>query len=142
MIKRLTQWFCQRRFDRAAVGKWGEEQAERYLRQLGWTILGRRVQMGARWELDLVAREDERTLVFVEVRTRKNEDFGSPESSLRRRKRRALSRAARAYLKTLKKPPDYVRFDVVEVIGQPGGQPEIRHLPGAVSIARGKPLLE
>ena len=76
-------------------GAWGEEQAAIFLKQHGYQILGRNVRFGSRCELDLVVRSPAPdTLVFVEVKARKNEDFGRPLSAVDRGKRRALGRAA------------------------------------------------
>lgn len=119
---------------RQRAGRWGEEQAERHLRRLGFRVLGRRVRVGRKDELDLVIRDGD-TLVFVEVKTRASEDFGRPFSSLTRDKRRALSRAAVRYMMKLRRPPSYFRFDVVEVIGVEGeGTPEVRHIPNAFTL--------
>ena len=77
----------------------------------------------------------EDTLVFVEVKTRRNEDFGRAASAVNRGKRTALSRAAYHYLRKLKEKPRYFRFDVVEVIGQEDqGPPEIRHIEHAFTL--------
>ena len=120
----------------AQSGRWGEAQAERALRAKGFTILGRRVRIGTRDELDLVAR-DGAVLVFVEVKTRKSEDFGRPFASVDRDKRRALSRAAVRYLKKLRDPRVPFRFDVVEVVGAPGdAAPAVRHVPNAFPLNR------
>jgi putative endonuclease len=117
------------------AGVWGEEQAEQFLKKLGWNILGRRVRLG-RDELDLVARAGQ-VLVFVEVKTRGNEDFGRPFDAVGRDKRRSLSRAAIHYLKQLRARPDYIRFDVVEVIGTAAeGAPQIRHIENAFPLDR------
>lgn len=115
-------------------GQWGERQAERLLKHKGYRILGRRVRVGVRDELDLVARDGD-VLVFVEVKTRKNEDFGRPISSVDRKKRHTLSRAAVRYLKALKSPAVCFRFDVVEVIGSAGEQdPRVRHIENAFHL--------
>ncbi len=104
------------------------------MKSKGYRILGRRVRVGDRDELDLVAR-DRDVLVFVEVKTRKNEDFGRPLSSVDRKKRHALSRAAVRYLKALRSPCVCFRFDVVEVVGSAGEQePEIRHIEDAFHL--------
>jgi len=109
-------------------GRWGERIAERELRRRGLRILGRRVRVGRRDELDLIARDGE-VLVFVEVKTRKDETFGRPSAAVDKKKRRVLTRAALRYLRGLKDPPRFVRFDVVEVIGSPReGRPVVRHL--------------
>jgi putative endonuclease len=114
------------------AGLWGERQAERYLRAKHFRILGRRVLVGPRDELDLVARSPDQVLVFVEVKTRADEEFGRPAAAVDQRKRRALSRAAWRYLHRLNPKPNYFRFDVVEVIGTEGmGAPEIRHIENA-----------
>jgi putative endonuclease len=117
-------------------GLWGEEQAEAFLKKKGYRILGRRVRLGPRDELDLVARDGE-ALVFVEVKTRKSEDFGSPVSAVDRKKRHSLSRAALRYLGKLRYPEVCFRFDVVEVIGEEGEEdPVIRHIENAFPLDR------
>lgn len=119
-----------------ATGRWGERQAERALRKRGYGILGRRVRVGDRDEIDLVAR-DGNVLVFVEVKTRETEDFGRPLSAVDTRKRQVLSRAAVRYLKQLKRPPQFFRFDVVEVVGGvETGNPAIRHIENAFDLDR------
>ncbi len=119
---------------RGDTGKWGERQAELLLSAKGYRIIGRRVRVGARDELDLVARDGE-SLVFIEVKTRKNENFGRPMSAVNRKKRHTSSRAAVRYLKALKNPAVPFRFDVVEVIGaEGGGNPKLRHIENAFSL--------
>jgi putative endonuclease len=119
------------------AGKWGEAQAERFLKAKGYRILTRRLRIGKRDELDLVARERD-ALVFIEVKTRKGELFGAPASAVKRDKREALSRAAIHYLKKLRYPKVNFRFDVVEVIGEPDDneEPVIRHIPNAFQLDR------
>ncbi len=115
-------------------GKWGERLAVQLLRSKGWKIIGERVRVGKRDELDIIA-DHGGVLVFVEVKTRKNEDFGRPISAVNQAKRHYLSRAAVAYLKRQKPPPDYFRFDVIEVIGEPDmGPPKIRHIENAFQL--------
>jgi putative endonuclease len=117
------------------AGLWGEGQAELYLRSKGFKIIGRRMKVGLRDEIDLVAREQE-TLVFVEVKTRKSERYGRPFESVDRRKRHALSRAAVRYLQRLKQPVNF-RFDVVEIVGGPDGElPVVRHIENAFLLDR------
>jgi len=117
-------------------GLWGERQAERFLKEKGYKILGRRVRVGQRDELDLVARDGE-VLVFVEVKTRKTEMFGAPVSAVDREKRRTLSRAAARYLQRLKYPRICFRFDVVEVIGEEDGdEVQVRHIENAFPLDR------
>ena len=117
-------------------GLWGEKVAEQALKGKGYTILGRRVRMGKRGELDLVAKQGE-TLVFVEVKTRSSERFGRPISAIKSRKEQMVMNAAKCYLLKLKERPRYFRFDVVEVIGREGeGEPVVRHIESAIKITR------
>lgn len=119
----------------ARLGRWGEDQAARFLEAKGFRILGRRVRFG-RDELDLVARcgEGRRAqLVFIEVKTRRSPDYGGPLAALDRRKRHALCRAAAHYMRRLPPPPPPFRFDAVEVLGTPDAPaaPTLRHLENA-----------
>lgn len=118
------------------TGKWGEAVAAQYLRRHGCKILGARVRVGRRDELDIVARDGE-TLVFVEVKTRASERMGRPIESVKQGKRRALGRAAWRYMQHLKTRPPYFRFDVVEVVGsEEAGDPEVRHIRNAFSLPK------
>lgn len=89
-----------------------EDLACQYLLQRGLKIKQRNFTCKV-GELDIIA-EDQNTLVFVEVRFRKNADFGSAAESIDWRKRRKLVQAARLYLIT-----DPVglpcRFDVIAI---------------------------
>lgn len=116
------------------TGEWGELHAEKALKRKRYRILGRRVRVGTRDEIDLVARHGN-VLVFVEVKTRAVENFGRPVDAVDRKKRHSLSRAAVRYLKSLRRPDVCFRFDVVEVIGtQDGPPPEIRHIENAFPL--------
>ncbi|MDF7806070.1 YraN family protein [Pontiellaceae bacterium B12219] len=116
------------------TGRWGEKRAVKFLRSNHWKIIGERVRAGKHDEIDIVAT-DRDALVFVEVKTRKNENYGRPFSAVNAAKRKRLSRAAVAYLKKKKIKPDYIRFDVIEVIGEPNGKPpEIRHIENAFPL--------
>ena len=121
-----------------ASGAWGEELAARLLaKEKGYKIVGRNVRFGARCELDIVAWEPVRKiLVFVEVKTRKSEDFGRPIEAVTSAKKKALSRAAVRYLQKTKQPKCYLRFDVVEVVGSPAENtpPTIRHIENVFTL--------
>jgi putative endonuclease len=119
------------------TGEWGEKLAAVYLKKVGYKILGRRVRVGTRDELDIVAR-DGKVLVFVEVKTRKSELYGRAISAVDRAKRHTLSRAAVRYIKRLNNPKICFRFDVVEVVGSRKNSepPEIRHIENAFSLER------
>lgn len=133
----MGSWFRRNKKElpeHLATGLWGEKQAETYLKGLGFRILGRRIRVGRKDELDLLARDGD-CLVFVEVKTRRSEAFGRAASAVGRDKRYRMSRAAVRYLKKLRRKPDFIRFDVVEVIGRrETGVEDIRHIPNAFPL--------
>lgn len=108
------------------TGRYGESIAEQYLMNKGYRLLGRNVHMG-RQELDLVMFDGE-TVVFVEVKTRKNADFGTPAEFVTPRKQRYLTMAAERYLQEHALGSAFARFDIVEVYLQ---DKRIRHLTDA-----------
>lgn len=130
-MRRLLQWF-KKEARHLRTGRIGEEQAENFLKSAGLKIIARNVRVGYD-ELDLIAKQGD-TLIFVEVKTRASEDFGRPAAAVNRAKRRKLSRAAMHFLKTHKLRPPYIRFDVIEVVGD---KPEIRHIQNAFTLEGG-----
>lgn len=121
--------------DHIQAGKWGEKKAAAFLRKKGYRILGQRVRVGRRDEIDLVARQ-KNALVFVEVKTRSSLSVFRPSAAVDKRKQKALTRAAATYLSKLRKKPELTRFDVIEVIGTPGTEPEIHHLEQAFRMGQ------
>lgn len=118
------------------TGVWGEDVAAAYLKRKKLKIIGRRVRVGARDEIDIIAR-DGGILVFVEVKTRKSERFGRPYDAVKSSKRRVMSRAAVRYISRLRKKDVSFRFDVVEVIGATGdNDPVVRHVENAFQLDR------
>lgn len=103
-----------------ALGDAGEREAARFLENAGHRVLVRNWRCG-RDELDLVTLAPERTadgaevLVFVEVKTRDAADLKGGYHAVDTRKRRALRRAVRGYLRSIRRPEAVWRFDVVEV---------------------------
>lgn len=115
-------------------GLWGEEQAARHLEACGYRILGRRVRVGRKDEFDIIARDDGQ-VVFVEVKTRRSESFGRPVAAVNKAKRLRMSRAAVRYLKERRVRVPLFRFDVIEVVGQPGGPvPDLHHIESAFPL--------
>jgi putative endonuclease len=100
------------RNDRRGLGRHGEELAARHLAGLGYEILERNWRCGA-GELDLVARDGD-CLAFVEVRTRRGQDMGSPEESVTLAKQARLVALAETYVQEHDWPGPW-RIDVVAV---------------------------
>lgn len=105
-------------------GQSGEDIACTYLTQKGYHLLDRNWRSGHK-ELDIVA-VDHDTLVIVEVKTRRNTNFGRPEDAVSPMKMRRTVNAADAYIRCnrLDLP---VRFDVITIVGS-GQQPHINHI--------------
>ncbi|NCD33487.1 MAG: YraN family protein [Spartobacteria bacterium] len=117
------------------TGRWGEKIAEQMLCKKGYKVLGRRVRMGKHGEIDLVVCNDTE-LLFIEVKTRKNADFGRPAEAVDRAKEQTLCDAVARYLARLESKPPSFRIDVVEVVGHPGDKnPEIKHIQSAIMLS-------
>ena len=114
----------------AARGVEGEDRALQHLQRQGLKLVQRnyRVARGpsARGgEIDLILRDRDGTLVFVEVRSRASTGQGGAAASVGAAKRRSLVYAAQHYLQRLAVLPP-CRFDVVAIDGE-----HIQWLPAA-----------
>ncbi|HTO06334.1 MAG TPA: YraN family protein [Myxococcota bacterium] len=115
--------------DRRAAGRAGEELAREYLERAGFRIVARNLHL-RHAELDLVAL-DGATLVFVEVRLRRGDRYGSAAESVDARKRRRLTAAASAALARGELPrAARYRFDVI-AIDSAHDPPRLTHLRDA-----------
>jgi len=104
---------------RIQTGKRGEEFAVAYLKKNGYRIIERNYKCHY-GEIDIVAKEGN-TVVFVEVKSRKSEDFGDPQTAVGWEKQKKISRVALAYLKEKHRYPCDARFDVVAIKMMPAG---------------------
>ena len=104
------------------IGREGEQQAAEYLKSLGWEILHANYRYG-RSEIDIIARDAD-SLVFVEVKRRKNADYGYPEQSVTQKKIEMLRSGAEGYLNE-EEWTGPIRFDIVSIIGYQKSTPEI-----------------
>ena len=120
---------------RRTTGIKGEEEAARFLTRSGYAILDRNVRTRA-GEIDLVAKEG-KTLVFVEVKTRRDLLEGEPpQAAVHTRKQNRLGKLAHGYLKLKRLRQVSCRFDVVSVIfNDEGAVKAIRHIPNAFSVS-------
>ncbi len=114
-------------------GQLGEDAARAHLKSRGLKFLAANFQ-GRRGEIDLIFRDHD-CLVFVEVKTRSNEQWGRPAAAIDQDKRRRLTKTALDYLRRLRQPQLKLRFDVVEVLLHAGEVSEIRHLPNAFPMS-------
>ena len=117
--------------DRRLLGRWGESQTADWLRARGWRVVaaGWRCRFG---EIDLVA-ENDKYIVFTEVKLRKNAAFAPARAFVDRGKQERIRTSAQLYL--LEHPTELQpRFDVVEVYAPEGTatrKPEINYIEDA-----------
>ncbi len=112
------------------LGRWGEKRCQRFLKRKGLKTLTRNFSCNA-GEIDLIMVDTDRTIVFVEVRTRADETFGPAESSITFAKKAKLLRTARYFLATHDIDDRPFRFDVVTIVLGPKGTPQIRYYKNA-----------
>ena len=96
------------------TGRCGEDYAAQYLKKKGYKILEQNYKNKI-GEIDIIAKY-KKTLVFVEVKTRKSCEFGTPAEAVTYYKKQKIVNTARYYL--AQNPTDLdISFDVVEVFG-------------------------
>lgn len=112
------------------LGRAGEDRASAHLVEHGYRLIARnwRCRTG---ELDIVAERDD-LLVFVEVKTRRSEDYGHPFEAIDERKRRRLWALAHEWMRV---HPDRargrrVRLDAIGIVGVDPGSGALEHLRG------------
>lgn len=118
------------------VGQTGEDLAAKYLRREGLKVLYRNFRAPKGGEVDIVCRDGD-TLVFAEVKTRTSSDYGNPGRAVNRKKQTLITKGAMAWLRALNFPEVIFRFDVVEVILEPGKPPNIEHLRNVFEMPAG-----
>lgn len=106
-------------------GNFGEEIAVKYLQDNGYKILARNVHYSRFCELDIIAQY-KKTIVFVEVKTRKNNDFGTPMEAITKTKYDNIKKGALNYL--AEHPAKDYRIDVIGITLKP--DLKIEHLQG------------
>ena len=110
------------------VGDAAEQRARRWLEGKGLRFIAANVR-GRGGEIDLILRDRDGSLVFVEVRSRNTERFGGAAGSIGRLKQQRIVLAARHYLMRLAAAPP-CRFDVV-LVDSSGNQMRIEWLQAA-----------
>lgn len=117
--------------ERLKFGAWGEEQAVRYLRRCGVKILHRnyRTPVG---EIDIIGRH-RKTLLFVEVKTRRTMVCGTPAEAVGPAKQRQILRTAQWFMQHEKPANLQPRFDVVSVLAN-AESAIIEHIENAFGV--------
>ncbi len=119
-----------RRLGSRALGRRGEDYAAAFLTRRGYRILEKNYRFRHE-EVDLIVRRKD-TVCFVEVKSRCGEAFGPPEEAVGPGKQRAIIRVALVYLQERGLTDVTVRFDVVAVLFDAGGElRRVSWIPGA-----------
>lgn len=99
--------------ERIELGKIGEKLALKYLKRHRYKILEQNYK--SRYgEIDIIAK-NKGVLAFIEVKTRKSQEFGSPEESVDIHKQRQMAKVALDYLSKKNIQDTDCRFDVVAI---------------------------
>lgn len=111
------------------IGKEGEDIAVKYLTEKGFEIIERNYHY-SHGEIDIIAN-DKQQLVFVEVKTRFNLDYGEPEYAINLKKIKQIKKMAELYLFDKEIEEVDCRFDVVAIILGDSSNPMIKHYENA-----------
>ncbi|MFC1712891.1 YraN family protein [Candidatus Poribacteria bacterium] len=120
---------------RKEVGAKGEKLAAKFLKRKGYKIIQRNYncKLG---EIDIIAEQD-RTIIFVEVKTRRTQEFGPPQNAITAAKRSQISKVALFYIREKKLVDQSCRFDVIGITFSPESRkPEIEHIENAFQLSR------
>ncbi len=114
------------------IGSYGENTACEYLINKGYKILERNYRRG-KAEVDIICKKDE-IVAFVEVKTRRDDTFGSPVESVNFYKTKQIAKVSEAYIiKNGLMGHINVRFDIIG-IDHENGSPKIDHIEDAFRL--------
>lgn len=116
---------------RKHLGIKGEEYAANFLTENGYSIIHRNYRCKS-GEIDIIARQDQ-TLVFLEVKARSSNLFGSPATAVTVRKQQQIARVAQEFLARENLFDTAARFDVISILFD-GQKPDITHIPNAFEL--------
>ncbi len=112
------------------LGDWGEEYAAQYLVSKGYVIKERNWRSGKR-DIDIVAlTEDGLQIVFVEVKTRRQDILVDPADAVTVKKMRSIAFCANVYLKMLNIELE-PRFDIITIVGKKSSEATLHHIEDA-----------
>lgn len=112
------------------LGNKGEELAIQFLKQRSYAVIDQNWRH-EKLELDLVCRDENTLLVFLEVKTRQSKYYGNPEDAVSAKKAQNLLDAVEIYLEE-KGLDEEFRFDVIAIVMQKDKN-EVVHFKDAVS---------
>ena len=101
-------------FHNQEIGKKGEDYAVKSLLNKGYKILERNFKCKS-GEIDIIAK-DKKEIVFIEVKTRTNLNYGVPSLAVNNSKKQHIVKVAKYYLHKYNLENRIIRFDVIEII--------------------------
>jgi putative endonuclease len=110
------------------LGSDGEQLAKQFLENSGYEILDEN-WVFKKSEIDLIAYKDSK-IIFVEVKTRKNNTFAEPEDFVSPNKQKQMALAADEYI-YLMNHQHQIRFDIISILFDKFGKPIIKHIEDA-----------
>ncbi len=111
------------------LGQKGEQIAVNFLKENGYEILHTNWRY-RRAEVDIIARDLSQTLIFVEVKTRADNLFSTPEQAVTPRKEQLLVSAAVAFMYEMQHE-GAIRFDIIAIVLRGDATAMVTHLKDA-----------
>ena len=96
------------------LGQLGEKLAKKFLEEREYEIVCQNFR-SRQGEIDIIAKDINNTIVFVEVKTRTSLEFGNPAEAVDTNKIEHIMKTAKYYLYSNRIKEGNVRFDVIEV---------------------------
>lgn len=116
-----------------SIGSKGEQLAADFLSAKGYRIVQRNY-FAFKVEIDLIALDESTNqIVFIEVKTLRNDFFQQPYEEVNLKKQRNIIKAADTYLRRHDIDKE-ARFDVVSIVLKPDAEPEINHIISAFCV--------
>lgn len=99
----------------AIKGRKGEAEVIAFLEENGYKIIKTNFKT-VLGEIDIIAQDSDKRIIFVEVKARETARFGYPREAVNIKKQQTIRRVAELYLKLYKMQNVYTRFDVIEIL--------------------------
>lgn len=120
---------------RKQTGDQGEEIAAAFLTARGYRVLERNFRCKG-GEVDIVARDPgSKSLVFVEVKARRDLTYGVPQLAVTPFKQRQISKAALTWIARNRQHDQNARFDVIAILLDANGRHAVEHIVNAFELA-------
>ena len=118
-----------------STGIVGEEMAANFMIARGYRILERNFRCKG-GEVDIIARDPgDKSLVFIEVKTRRGLSYGVPQLAVTAFKQRQISKATLTWLSLKHLHDSNARFDVIAILLHTDGSHQIEHIKNAFDLA-------